>query len=140
MGPAVTGDGPANLPTEDWFHLTGVTLKPSQFLDLADTSPFFTTKGHSATVLPCDSSGQPLVRFYAGIIDGGINTLESPTPQYLQQLSSPQDGLCVYHFDIGPTSNNPDGVTDFAIINISHRPITFTDTNTVTLSVAEGSA
>ena len=88
--------------------------------------------------MPCDRSGQPLVRLFAGIIDAGVNTLESPDVEYLQQLSSNQDGLCVYHFDVGTTSNNPDGVTDFAIINTSNKVIDLTQRNTATLSVTEG--
>ena len=138
VGYAVTSKGTANLPTIEWHHLAGVTLKPGQFLDLADTTPFFTTKGHSATVIPCDKSAKPLVRLFAGIIDAGVNTLESPDVEYLQQLSSPQEGLCVYHFDVGTTTNNPDGVTDFAIINTSDKTITFTDRNPATLSVTNG--
>jgi len=134
----VISSGPANLPTIEWHHIHGVTLGPGQFLDLADTTPFITTKGHSATVLPCDNSGQPLVRLFAGIIDAGINTLESPNVEYLQQLSSPQDGLCVYHFDVGTTINNPHGVTDFAIINTRNNVIELTDRNTITLSITEG--
>jgi len=144
-GYQVTDNGPANLPTEEWFHLNGVTLKPGQsinqpgqFLDVADTTQFFTTKGHMATVIPCDSSGQPLVQVFEGIIDAGVNTLEPIAPEYLQQLSSPADGLCVYHFDTGATSNNPDGVTDFAILNVSNQPITFAERNTSTFSVTEG--
>ncbi|HEY6536116.1 MAG TPA: hypothetical protein VIY08_10055 [Candidatus Nitrosocosmicus sp.] len=137
-GYQVTARGPANLPSIAWHHLAGVTLKPGQFLDLEDTTPFITTKGHSATVFPCDSTGQPLVRLYAGIIDAGVNTLQSPDPEYLQQLSSPQTGLCVYHFDVGTTTNNPDGVTDFAIINTSNQAVTLNDRNTATLSVTEG--
>jgi hypothetical protein len=138
IGYQVTDKGPGNIPTEEWFHLAGVTLKPGQFLDVADTTPFFTTSGHSANVLPCDKSGKPLVRLYEGILDAGVNTLESPDIEYLQQISSPQDGLCVYHFDLGTTSNNPDGVTDFAIINTSDKTVTFTDRNTETLSITGG--
>jgi len=137
-GYKVTDAGPPNLPTEEWFHLNGVTIQPGQFLDVADTTQFFTTKGHIATVIPCDSSGQPLVQVYEGIIDAGVNTLEPIAPEYLQQLSSPADGLCVYHFDTGATTNNPDGVTDFAILNVSNQPITFTERNTSTFSVTEG--
>jgi hypothetical protein len=138
-GYQVTPNGPANLPTEEWFHLNGVTLTPGQFLDVADTTQFFTTKGHMATVLPCDSSGQPLAQVFEGIIDAGVNTLEPIAPEFLQQLSSPgSPGLCVYHFDTGVTTNNPDGVTDFAILNVSNQPITFTDRNTSTFSVTQG--
>jgi hypothetical protein len=137
-GYEVTENGPANLPTELWFHLAGVTLKPGEFLDMVDTTQFITTKGHMAMVLPCDSSGQPLARLFEGIIDAGVNTLEPADIEYLQQLSHPESGVCVYHFDIGTTANNPDGVTDFAIINTSKQTITFTERNTSTFSLTEG--
>ena len=137
-GYEVTENGPANLPTEEWFHLAGVTLKSGEFLDMVDTTPFITTKGHVAMVLPCDSSGQPLARLFEGIIDAGMNTLEPADIEYLQQLSYPENGICVYHFDIGTTANNPDGVTDFAIINTSKQTITFTARDTSTFSLAEG--
>jgi hypothetical protein len=137
-GYEVTENGPANLPTVEWFHLTGVSLKPGEFLDLADTTPFITTKGHMAMVLPCDSSGQPQARLFEGIIDAGVNTLEPADIEYLQQLSHPESGICVYHSDIGTTSNNPDGVTDFALINTSKQTITFTERNTSTFSVTKG--
>jgi hypothetical protein len=137
-GYQVTVNGPANLPTEEWFHLSGVTLKPGEFLDMVDTTPFVTTKGHMAMVLPCDSSGEPLARLFEGIIDAGVNTFEPADIKYLQQLSHPENGVCVYHFDIGTTANNPDGVTDFAIINTSKQTITMTERNTSTFSLAEG--
>ena len=91
-----------------------------------------------ATVLSCYSSGQPLARLFEGIIDAGVNTLETADIEYLQQLSHPESGICVYHFDIGTTANNPDGVTDFAIINTSKQTITFTSRDTSTFSLAEG--
>jgi|SRR5579875_1033526 len=126
------------LPTEEWFHFTGVTLQPKQFLDLVDTTPVFATKGHMAMVIPCDQYGDPKVVLYEGILDGGLNTLEAVQPQYLQHMSDPQHGICVYHFDIGATDKNPDGVTDFAIVNVSNQTITFGDRNTSTFSLAEG--
>jgi len=137
-GYEVTVNGPANLPTEEWFQLAGTTLKPGEFLDMVDTTPFVTTKGHIAMVLPCDSSGQPLARLFEGIIDEGVNTLEPADIEYLQQLSHPENGVCVYHFDIGTTTNNPDGVTDFAIINTSKQTVALTERNTSTFSLAEG--
>lgn len=137
-GYVVTQDGPATLPTEEWFHFKGVTLQPGEFLDMVDTTPFFSEKGHAALVIPCDQNGDPQVKLFEGILDGGLNTLEPISPQYLQHISSPQSGLCVYHFDIGKTANNPDGVTDFALLNISNNPITFGDRNTSTFSLAEG--
>ena len=137
-GYEVTQNGHANLPTEEWFHLAGVTLKPGEFLDVVDTTPFITTMGHMAMVLPCDGSGQPLARLFEGIIDAGVNTLEPADIEYLQQLSHPENGICVYHFDIGTTAKNPDGVTDFAIINTSKQTVTFAERNTSTFSLAEG--
>lgn len=150
-----------NIPTEEWFHLSGVFLKPGQFLDLADTTPWYTTHGHMAMVLPCktDGSGTPLVRLYQGIIDAGVFTMEAPTMQYLNQLSNAVPGVCVYHFDIGnvtdadfpynPTSTspaltesaNPFGVTDFALVNTSGQNVYFSqnfDRYTSTFSIANG--
>ena len=115
-----------------------MTLQPGQFLDVADTTQFVTTKGHTAMAIPCDSSRQPLAQLYEGIIDAGVNTLEPIEPEFLQQLSDPANGLCIYHFDLGATTNNPDGVTDFAILNVSNQPITFAERNTSTFSVTEG--
>jgi hypothetical protein len=126
------------LPTEEWFHFAGVTLQPKQFLDLVDTTPVFATKGHMAMVIPCDQYGDPKVQLFEGILDGGLNTLEPVTPQYLQHMSDPANGLCVYHFDIGATTKNPDGVTDFAIVNVSNQSIILTERNTSTFSLAEG--
>ena len=143
-GYKVTGNGTGNLPTEEWFHFSGITLTNGQFLDMVDTTPFITLKGHVAMVLPCDSAGTPQVSLVQGIIDVGMATLEAPDMEYLQQLSSPgsgvgtYDGTCVYHFDIGNTDNNPDGVTDFALLNTSGQTVHFTDRNTSTFSITEG--
>jgi hypothetical protein len=137
-GYEITPDGPATLPTEEWFHFNGVNLKPGQFLDMVDTTPFFTTKGHVAMVIPCNENGDPKVKLFEGILDGGLNTLQPIAPQYLQHLSDPEHGICVYHFDIGATTNNPDGVTDFAVLNISKQNIEFGERNTSTFSLAEG--
>jgi len=143
-GYKITPNGTATLPTEEWFHFNGITLQPGQFLDMVDTTPFLTTKGHVAMVLPCDSAGTPQAKLYEGIIDAGMSTIEQPDIEYLQQLSSPgsavgtYDGTCVYHFDIGTTTNNPMGVTDFALVNTSSQSVTFGERNTSTFSIAEG--
>jgi len=140
----VKPDGPANLPSVEWFHFKGITLKPGEFLDMVDTTPFITTSGHVAMVLPCDSAGTPQVHLFEGIIDAGMATLEQPDIEFLQQLSSrgsavgTYDGTCVYHFDIGASTNNPMGVTDFAIINTSGKPVTFGERNTATFSITTG--
>ena len=144
-GYSVSGNtGASVMARDEWFHmksgtsLTGTTLKPGEFLDIVDTTPFFSTMGHIATVIPCDQYGDPKVLIYAGILDGGLNTIQPIQPQYLQQLSNPANGLCVYHFNFGATANNPDGVTDFALLNVSKDTVTFTDRNTLTFSLAEG--
>jgi len=67
-----------------------------------------------------------------------LRALSTADIEYLQQLSHPENGVCVYHFDIGTTTNNPDGVTDFAIINTSKQTVALTERNTSTFSLAEG--
>ena len=136
-------------------------LKPGTFLDLADTTPWYTTHGHMAMVLPCEADGTPDVRLYQGIIDGGIFTMEAPTMQYLNHISDPKDGICVYHFDIGLKSDsdapymgdsnghpaqtlesaNPYGVTDFALVNTSGKDLDLSQNDqryTSTFSIATG--
>jgi hypothetical protein len=120
-------------PTELWFSFKGITLQPGEFLDMVDTTPFMTTKGHVAMYVPCDTQGRPQIQFLQGIVDVGVNTLAPVDPEYLSQLSTPGQN-CLYHFDIG----TPDGVTDFAIINNSTHAITFGDRNTSTFSIVEG--
>lgn len=122
-----------DIPEEQWFSFKGITLQPGQFLDMVDTTPFLTTRGHVAMYVPCDSSGTPKITFLQGIVDVGVNTLTPVDPEYLPQLSTPGQN-CLYHFDIGTA----DGVTDFAIINNGHDPVTFGDRNTSTFSIAEG--
>lgn len=144
LGYNQTADTPPNIPTEEWFHFGSVHLKPGQFLDVADTTPWYTTMGHMAMVLPCEPTGVPDMRLYEGIIDGGVLTLEAPPVQYLQQLSDTKDGICVYHFNVGADGTggaNPDGVTDFALVNVSNHDL-YLDGNdqryTSTFSIAEG--
>ena len=122
-----------DIPTEEWFSFKGITLQPGEFLDMVDTTPFLTTRGHVAMYVPCNSDGTPKISFVQGIVDVGVNTLSPVHPEYLSQLSTPGQN-CLYHFDIG----TPSGVTDFAIVNTSHDPITFGDRNTSTFSIAEG--
>lgn len=115
-----------------WISLKGITLKPGEFLDLADTTPVLTTKGHVAAYLPCDVNGNTTISFVQGRVDVGVNTLKPLDAEYLKQLSNPgQD--CMYHFDIG----TPNGVTDFAIINNGTEAITFGDRNTIPMTFAE---
>jgi hypothetical protein len=123
------------IPTEEWFSFKGITLQPGEFLDMVDTTPFMTTKGHVAMYVPCDSQGRPQIQFLQGIVDVGVNTLAPVDPEYLSQLSTPGQN-CLYHFDIGTKA----GVTDFAIINNSTHALTFGDRNTSTFSIAEGLA
>lgn len=139
-----TGDAPPNIPTEEWFHFGAVHLKPGQFLDVADTTPWETTLGHMAMVLPCEQNGTPDLRLYEGIIDGGVFTMEAPPIQYLQQLSDPKDGICVYHFNVGADGTggaNPDGITDFALVNVGTHDLNLNDNDqryTSTFSIAKG--
>lgn len=126
---AVTRD----IPTEEWFSFKGITLQPGEFLDMVNTTPFMTTKGHVAMYVPCDVQGRPQIQFLQGIVDVGVNTLAPVDPEYLSQLSTPGQN-CLYHFDIG----TPDGVTDFAIVNNSTHAITFGDRNTSTFSIVQG--
>ncbi|MEO9308024.1 MAG: hypothetical protein ABI342_06920 [Nitrososphaera sp.] len=122
-----------DIPTEEWFSFKGITLQPGEFLDMVDTTPFLTTRGHVAMYIPCNSDGTSKISFVQGRVDVGVNTLSPISPEYLPQLSTPGQS-CLYHFDIG----TPNGVTDFAIVNTSHDPITFGDRNTATFSIAEG--
>jgi hypothetical protein len=162
QGYSQNATGPTGgIPTEGWFHLAGVFLKPGAFLDLADTTPWYTTHGHMAMVLPCETDGTPDVRLYQGVIDGGVFTMEAPTMQYLQHISGPTTlGLCVYHFDTGLKSDadapyigdanghpaqtesaNPYGVTDFVLVNTSTHSVYFNqnyERYTSTFSVATG--
>ncbi|MEO9277872.1 MAG: hypothetical protein ABI340_08875 [Nitrososphaera sp.] len=121
------------MPSEQWFHLSGITLKSGEFLDLVDTTPFMTTKGHVAAYLPCDKNGHTPIAYLQGVVDVGVNTLSPVDEEYLPQLSTPGQN-CLYHFDIGTA----DGATDFAIINIGKQPVHFGDRNTLTFSVTEG--
>jgi hypothetical protein len=122
-----------DIPEEQWFSFKGITLQSGEFLDMVDTTPFLITRGHVAMYVPCDSSGNPKIAFLQGIVDVGVNTLAPVDPEYLPQLSTPGQS-CLYHFNIGTT----DGVTDFAIINNGHNPVTFGDRNTATFSIVEG--
>lgn len=122
-----------DIPDEQWFSFRGITLQPGEFLDMVDTTPFLTTKGHVAMYISCDTQGRPQIQFLQGIVDVGVNTLVPVDPEYLPQLSAPGQN-CLYHFDIGTS----DGVTDFAILNNSTHAITFGDRNTSTFSIAEG--
>lgn len=134
-----SGYGFGSMPAEEWFPLAGHTLASGQFLDLVDTTPFITTMGHMAAVIPCDSSGDPQVVVVQGIVDAGVATLEPVTPEYLQHLSDPADGTCVYHFNIGGhDATNPDGVTDLALINTGKSTVTFGPRDTLTFSAATG--
>jgi hypothetical protein len=70
--------------------------------------------------------------------------MEAPPVQYLQQLSDTKDGICVYHFNVGADGTggaNPDGITDFALVNVSNRDLNLDDNDqryTSTFSIAEG--
>ena len=131
------------MPAEEWFHLSGVTLKTGEFLDLVDTTPFLTTKGHVAMYLPCDKNGNTPIGFLQGVVgtpDELNKDLLPVTPEYLPQLSTPGQN-CLYHFDIGTRdtqSGTDSGFTDYTIINNAKQPIHFGDRNTITFSIAEG--
>ncbi|HYL66267.1 MAG TPA: hypothetical protein VEU72_03860 [Nitrosopumilaceae archaeon] len=121
------------MPNEQWFSLNGITLKSGEFLDLVDTTPFMTTKGHVAAYLPCDKQGNTPITYLQGVVDVGVNTLTPVDKEYLPQLSTPGKN-CLYHFDIGTS----EGATDFAIINSGKQPVHFEDRNTLTFSSTEG--
>src|SRR5690348_14940129 len=73
------------MPNEQWFSLNGITLKPGEFLDLVDTTPFMTTKGHVAAYLPCDKNGKSPITYLQGVVDVGVNTLTPVDEEYLPQ-------------------------------------------------------
>jgi len=64
-----------DIPDEQWFSFKGITLQSGEFLDMVDTTPFLTTKGHVAMYIPCDTQGRPQIQFLQGIVDVGVNTL-----------------------------------------------------------------
>ncbi|HMK32948.1 MAG TPA: hypothetical protein VK431_04920, partial [Nitrosopumilaceae archaeon] len=81
------------MPSEQWFKLNGIKLKSGEFLDLVDTTPFLTTRGHVAMYLPCDKNGKTPISFLQGIVgvegEEETKTLVPVEPEYLPQLSTP---------------------------------------------------
>jgi hypothetical protein len=134
------------LPETQWFSLNGITLADGEFLDLVDTTPALVRDGHVALFVPCDTeggtpptSGTSTIDLLQGRVGVAINTLAPVDLEFIPSLSDAGDvntdfdNNCLYHVDIG----TPAGVTDFAIINTSGGPITFTDRHTIAFTIAE---
>jgi len=130
---ASTQDATVSVPETQWIHLDGITLRSGEFLDLVDTTPRSVTAGHVALYIPCDKDGIPKVQLLQGHVNEDI-TLAPANLVLVAPLSSPAKN-CLYHVDIGSTDGSP--LTDFALINLSGRTITFTDRNTVAFTIAE---
>jgi hypothetical protein len=134
---ASTQDATVSVPETQWFHLDGIRLNSGEFLDLVDTTPTSVIHGHVALYIPCDKDGIAKIAFLQGTVDVDdgeqINTLAPAELELQPGLSSPAKN-CLYHVDIG---SDTETMTDFAIINLSGRTVTFTDRNTVAFTIAE---
>ena len=140
---------PEELLTTSTVPLENLSLAPGDFIILADSTPVPIESAHVSMNVPCQvaavegnnittstanaSLGPPTdIKIMAGVAPD----LEPTVPEYIAELSRPENGKCTYHVQIPEVADQP--VTDIAIVNTGNQIVNFTSGNFATISTSTG--
>jgi hypothetical protein len=142
---------PEELQTTSTVPLERLSLSPSDFIILADSTPVPIESAHVSMNVPCqiaaaegnnittsttttNSTQEPSsdIKIMAGVAPD----LEPAIPEYIAGLSCPEIGKCTYHVQIPQVVDQQ--VTDILIMNSGNQTVNFTSGNFVTISTSTG--
>jgi hypothetical protein len=143
---------PEELLTTSTVPLENLSLAPSDFIILADSTPVPIESAHVSMNVPCQVAATAAegsnttttsttnatqgpssdIKIMAGVAPD----LTPAIPEYIAGLSHPEDGKCTYHVQIPEVPGEP--ITDIAIANTGNQTVNFTSGNFATISTSTG--
>jgi hypothetical protein len=140
---------PEELLTTSTVPLENLSLAPGDFIILADSTPVPIESAHVSMNVPCqvatvDGNNNTTSTNNATlgpssdikIIAGVAPDLRAAFPEYIAELSRPENGKCTYHVQIPEVADQQ--VTDIAIVNTGNQIINFSSGNFATISTSTG--
>jgi hypothetical protein len=140
---------PEELLTTSTVPLENLSLAPGDFIILADSTPVPIESAHVSMNVPCEAAaaeGNNITTSTANvtlgppsdikIIAGVAPDLEPAIPEYIAELSHPENGKCTYHVQLPEVADQQ--VTDIAIVNAGNQIVNFSSGNFATISTSTG--
>ena len=138
---------PEELLTTSTVPLENLSLSPGDFIILADSTPVPIESAHVSMNVPCHAAaeGNNITTSASNnlepssdikIIAGVAPDLEPAIPEYIAELSHPENGKCTYHAQLPQIVDQQ--VTDIAILNTGNQTVNFNSGNFATISTSTG--
>jgi hypothetical protein len=140
---------PEELLSTSTVPLENLSLAPGDFIILADSTPVPIESAHVSMNVPCrqvvsESNNNTMTRTNANlvppsdikVIAGIAPNLQPATPEYIAELSRPENNKCTYHVQLPQIADQQ--MTDVAIINTGNQTIKFSSGNFATISTSTG--
>ena len=141
---------PEELLSTSTVPLENLSLAPGDFIILADSTPVPIESSHVSMNVPCrqvvavEGNNNTTTRTNANlvpssdikVIAGIAPDLQPATPEYIAELSRPENNKCTYHVQLPQIADQQ--ITDVAIINAGNQTVKFTSGNFATISTSTG--
>jgi hypothetical protein len=141
---------PEELLSTSTVPLENLSLAPGDFIILADSTPVPIESAHVSMNVPCrqvaseSNNDNTMTRTNTNlvplsdikVIAGIAPNLQPATPEYIAELSRPENNKCTYHVQLPQIADQQ--ITDVAIINAGNQTIKFTSGNFATISTSTG--
>ncbi len=138
---------PEELLTTSTVPLENLSLSPGDFIILADSTPVPIEAVHVSMNVPCHAAveGGNITTSASDslepssdikIIAGVAPDLVPAIPEYIAELSHPENGKCTYHVTLPQTADQQ--VTDVALLNAGNQTVNFISGNFATISTSTG--
>jgi hypothetical protein len=141
---------PEELLTTSTVPLENLSLAPGDFIVLADSTPVPIESAHVSMNVPCQvataernnittstTTNATLgpssdIKIMAGLEPDLIPAI----PEYIAELSRPENGKCTYHVQLPQAADQQ--ITGIAIVNTGNHTVNFSSGNFATISTSTG--
>jgi hypothetical protein len=141
---------PEELLTTSTVPLENLSLAPGDFIILADSTPVPIESAHVSMNVPCQAAaaaeGNNITTSTTNatlgpssdikIIAGVEPDLEPAIPEYIAELSRPENSKCTYHVQLPQIADQQ--ITGIAIVNTGNQTVNFSSGNFATISTSTG--
>jgi hypothetical protein len=131
---------PEELLSTSTVPLENLSLASGDFIILADSTPIPIEAAHVSMNVPCQVVGNSTSNVTPSsdvqVIAGVAPDLKAVVPEYIAELSHPENNKCTYHVQLPQAADQQ--MTDIAIINNGNRTIKFSSGNFATISISTG--
>ena len=131
---------PEELLSTSTLPLENLSLAPGDFIILADLTPIPIEAAHVSMNVPCQVAGNSTNTITPSsdiqVVAGVAPNLQPATPEYIAELSRPENNKCTYHVQLPQVADQQ--MTNIAIINTGNQTIKFSSGNFATISISTG--